>query len=81
MAIWDHFESLVLEFMEARVAELLNQGDVVATPELVARVRGDAVWAAERAIARFKAARRWRKPGKNPHRELKLRTDQLYLIA
>ena len=55
MAIWDRFESLILEFMEARVAELLSQGDVVATPELVARVRGDAVWAAERAIARFQA--------------------------
>jgi hypothetical protein len=55
MAIWDHFESLVLEFMEARVAELLNQGDVVAAPKLVARVRDDAVWAAEKAIARFQA--------------------------
>ena len=56
MTIWDRFESLILEFMEARVAELLSQGDVVATPELVARVRGDAVWAAERAVARFQAA-------------------------
>ncbi len=64
MAIWDHFESLILEFMEARVAELLSQGDVVATPELVARVRGDAVWAAERAIARFQAGNGVQKPGK-----------------
>jgi hypothetical protein len=62
MAIWDRFESLILEFMEARVAELLSQGDVVATPELVARVRGDAVWAAERAIARFQAGNGVNKP-------------------
>jgi hypothetical protein len=61
--IWEHFESLVLEFMEARVAELLTQGDVVATPELVARVRDDAVLAAERAIARFQAGNGVQKPG------------------
>jgi len=62
MAIWDRFESLILEFMEARIAELLSQGDVVATPELVARVRGDAVWAAQRAIARFQAGSGVNKP-------------------
>ena len=54
MAIWDHFESLVLEFMEARVAELLNRGDV--SPKVTAHVRQTAAWAAERAIARFQAA-------------------------
>jgi len=53
MAIWDHFESLVLEFMEARVAELLNRGDV--SPKVTAHVRQTAAWAAERAIARFQA--------------------------
>jgi hypothetical protein len=53
MAIWDHFESLVLEFMEARVAELLTQGDV--SPKVIANVRETAAWAAERAIARFQA--------------------------
>ena len=63
MAIWDRFESLILEFMEARVAELLSQGDVVATPALVARVRGDAVWAAKRAIARFQAGNGVKNPG------------------
>jgi hypothetical protein len=56
MTLWEHFESLVLEFMEARVAEILTQGDVAPDPKLVARIREDAAWAAERAIARFQAS-------------------------
>jgi hypothetical protein len=32
MAIWDRFKDLVLEFMEARVSELLDQGDVTSSP-------------------------------------------------
>jgi hypothetical protein len=55
MTIWEHFEDLVLEYMEARVSELLTQGDVSPTPRLIARVREDAAWHGERAIARFQA--------------------------
>jgi hypothetical protein len=47
--IWEHFESLILEYMEARVSELLAQGDVAPTSKLIANVRADAAWAAERA--------------------------------
>jgi hypothetical protein len=38
----------------ARVAELLNQGDVTS-PKAIAHVRETAAWAAEQAIARFQA--------------------------
>ena len=55
MSIWEKFEDLTLEFMERRVTELLTQGDVTASPKLIATVREDAVWAATRAIARFQA--------------------------
>jgi hypothetical protein len=55
MAIWDRFESLILEFLERRVTELLTQGDVAPSPNLIATVREDAVWAATRAVARFQA--------------------------
>jgi len=55
MAIWDRFEDLVLEFMESRVSELLDQGDVAPSPKVIAHVRETAAWAGERAIARFQA--------------------------
>lgn len=65
MTIWEHFESLVLEFLEDRTLELLTQGDVnVADPRLVARIREDAAWAAERAVARFHAANGVKNPVK-----------------
>jgi hypothetical protein len=54
--IWEHFESLVLEFMESRVSELLTQGDVAPSPKVIAHVRETAAWSAEKAIARFMAA-------------------------
>jgi hypothetical protein len=54
--IWEHFESLILEYMENRVSELLTQGDVAPSPRVVAHVRETAAWAAEKAIARFVAA-------------------------
>jgi hypothetical protein len=53
--IWEHFESLVLQFLEDRTSELLTQCDVAPDPRLVARIRQDAAWAAERAVARFQA--------------------------
>jgi hypothetical protein len=49
--VWEHFESLVLQFLEDRTSELLTQGDVAPSPKLVAIVRADAAWAAERAGA------------------------------
>jgi hypothetical protein len=55
MAIWNRFEDLILAYMESRLAELLNEGDFVASPKVVAHVRETAAWAAERAIARFQA--------------------------
>ena len=63
MAIWDHFEFLILEYMETRVSELLDQGDVTS-PKVIANVREMAAWAAERAIARFQAGNGVRKPEK-----------------
>jgi hypothetical protein len=54
MAVWSKFEDLILEFMEARVSELLEQGDVTSL-EVIAHVRETAAWAAERAVARFQA--------------------------
>jgi hypothetical protein len=54
MSIWSKYEDLVLEFMESRVSELLDQGDVTS-PKVIAHVRETAAWAAERAIARFQA--------------------------
>jgi hypothetical protein len=54
MSYWARFEDLILDFMEARVAELLNQGDVTS-PKAIAHVRETAAWAAEQAIARFQA--------------------------
>jgi hypothetical protein len=30
MSIWQRFEDLVLEYMESRVSELLDQGDVTS---------------------------------------------------
>jgi hypothetical protein len=64
MSIWDHFESLILEFMENRVSELLTQGDVTLSPKLIAHVRETAAWAAERAVARFQAGNGVKKPCK-----------------
>jgi hypothetical protein len=55
MSIWSKYEDSVLGFMEARVAELLEQGDVAPDPRLIARIRTDAAWAAERAVTRFAA--------------------------
>jgi hypothetical protein len=54
--IWEHFENLTLQFLEDRTSELLSQGDVKPSRQLTARVREDAAWAAERAVARFQAA-------------------------
>ncbi len=54
MSLWSKYEDLVLEFMETRVSELLDQGDVTS-PKVIAHVRETAAWAAGRAIARFKA--------------------------
>jgi hypothetical protein len=54
MSLWSKYEDLVLEFMETRVAELLDQGDVTS-PKVIANVRETAAWAAERAIVRFQA--------------------------
>jgi hypothetical protein len=54
--IWKHFESLVLQFLEDRTSELLTQGDVAPSPKIIATVRLDAAWAAEKAIARFQAS-------------------------
>jgi hypothetical protein len=54
MSLWSKYEDLVLEFMESRVSELLDQGDVTS-PKDIANVRETAAWAAERAIARFQA--------------------------
>jgi hypothetical protein len=61
--IWEHFESLVLQFLEDRTSELLTQGDVAPSPKVIAHVRETAAWSAERAIARFQAADGVRKPG------------------
>ena len=55
MAIWDHFESLVLQFLEDRTSELLTQGDVSPDPRLVARIREDAAFHAASGVARFRA--------------------------
>jgi hypothetical protein len=63
MSIWQRFEDLVLEYMESRVTELLDQGDVTS-PKVIAHVRETAAWAAERAIARFAAAECGDNPGK-----------------
>jgi hypothetical protein len=49
--IWEHFESLIVEYLESRIAEILTQGDVAPSPKLIANVRE----AAERAVARFQA--------------------------
>jgi hypothetical protein len=54
MGFWGRFEDLLLDFMEARVAELLEQGGVTS-PKAIAHVRETAAWAAEQAIARFQA--------------------------
>ena len=54
MSLWEKFEDLTLEFLERRVAELLDQGDVTS-PKVIANVRETAAWAAERAIVRFQA--------------------------
>jgi hypothetical protein len=55
MSLWARFEDLVLEYMEARVAEMLDRGDVTS-PKVIAHVRETAAWAAERAVARFQAS-------------------------
>jgi hypothetical protein len=55
MSLWAGFEDLVLEYMEARVAEMLDRGDVTS-PKVIAHVRETAAWAAERAVARFQAS-------------------------
>jgi hypothetical protein len=54
MSLWSKYEDLILEYMESRVSELLDQGDVTS-PKVIANVRETAAWAAERAIARFQA--------------------------
>jgi hypothetical protein len=56
MSLWARFEDLVLEYMEARMTEMLEQGDVNPTPGLIANVRDAAAFHAERAVARFQAA-------------------------
>jgi hypothetical protein len=55
MSLWQKYEDLVLEFMETRVSELLDQGNVTS-PKVIAHVRETAAWAAEKAIARFQAS-------------------------
>jgi hypothetical protein len=62
MGFWGRFEDLILDFMEARVSELLDQGDVTS-PKAIAHVRETAAWAAEQAIARFQAGSGARKLG------------------
>jgi hypothetical protein len=62
MSIWARFEDLVLEYMEARVTEMLDQGDVTS-PKVIARVREDAAWSASRAVVRFQAKEIVGKPG------------------
>ena len=47
MSLWQKYEDLVLEFMESRVSELLDQGDVTS-PKVIAHVRETAAWAAEK---------------------------------
>ena len=64
MSIWDHFESLILQYMEDRVSELLHQGDVAPSPKVIAHVRETAAWSAERAVARFQAGNGVKKPCK-----------------
>ena len=59
--MWSRFEDLILEYMENRVSEILDQGDVTS-PKVIAHVRETAAWAAERAVARFQAA----EVGENP---------------
>ena len=59
--MWSRFEDLILEYMENRVSEILDQGDVIS-PKVIAHVRETAAWAAERAVARFQAA----EVGQNP---------------
>lgn len=54
MSIWQKYEDLVLEYIESRISEMLNQFDVTS-PKVIASARETAAWAAERAIARFKA--------------------------
>jgi hypothetical protein len=54
-SIWQKFEDLTLQFLEARVSELLTQGDVAPDPRLIARIRADAAYSADRAVARFQA--------------------------
>jgi hypothetical protein len=60
--MWKRFEDLILEYMEHRVAELLDQGAIVS-PKVIAHVRETAAWAAEKAIARFQAGNGVRNPG------------------
>jgi hypothetical protein len=62
--VWEHFESLVLQYLEDRTFEILHQGDVAQDPRLIARVRQDAAWAAELAIVRFRAREGVEKLGK-----------------
>jgi hypothetical protein len=66
MSIWARFEDLVLEYMEARVTEMLDQGDVTS-PKVIARVREDAAWSASRAVVRFQAKEINEKVGQNQH--------------
>lgn len=54
--VWEHFEDLTLRFLEDRTSELLTQGDVAPDPRLIARIRADAAYSADRAVARFQAA-------------------------
>jgi hypothetical protein len=63
MSLWQKYEDLVLEYMENRVSEMLDQGDVTS-PKVIAHVRETAAWAAERAIARFQAGNSVKNPGK-----------------
>jgi hypothetical protein len=61
MGLWDRFEDLVLEYMESRVSEMLDQGGVTS-PKVIAHVRETAAWTAERAIVRFQAENGVKKP-------------------
>jgi hypothetical protein len=43
MSLWQKYEDLVLEFMESRVAEILDQG-AIDSPKVIANVRETAAW-------------------------------------
>jgi hypothetical protein len=55
MGIWDRFEGLILQYMESRTADLLDQCGGASSPWVVRETRDAAAFAAEQAIAKFRA--------------------------